>query len=140
MPSHDARILRGAAIPTAVAGVVAMAISFVAAGGKGLLGALLATVVVIAFFGAGQLALARLGRNNPQMLMASAMLVYTTQILVVGVLLAVAKHLTFFDHKVFGFSLLGLVIIWMGFQVRGWLKAKTFYVEPDGKPKSGRQP
>ncbi|WP_245194591.1 hypothetical protein [Kitasatospora phosalacinea] len=117
-----------------------MAISFATAGGKGLLGALLATVVVIAFFGAGQLALARFGRNNPQMLMASAMLVYTTQILVIGVLLAVAKHLTFFDHKVFGISLLALVVIWMGFQVRGWLKAKTFYVEPDGKPKSGRQP
>ncbi|WP_231873222.1 MULTISPECIES: hypothetical protein [Kitasatospora] len=117
-----------------------MAISLVAAGGKGLLGALIATVVVIAFFGAGQIALDRFSRNNPQMLMPIAMLVYTTQILLVGVLLAVAKHLDFFDHKVFGFTLLGLVIVWMGFQVRGWLKAKTFYVEPDGKPKSGRQP
>ncbi|MFD8480188.1 hypothetical protein [Kitasatospora sp. NPDC059673] len=140
MPSHDARILRGAAIPTAAAGVIAMAISFAVAQGKGLLGALLATVVVICFFGFGQVALDRLTRNNPQMLMAAALLVYTTQILLIGILLAVAKHLSFFDHKVFGFSLLGLAIIWTAFQVRGWLRAKTFYVEPDGKSKSGRQP
>ncbi|MEV4555985.1 hypothetical protein AB0K51_03180 [Kitasatospora sp. NPDC049285] len=117
-----------------------MAISFGVAQGKGLLGALLATVVVIGFFGFGQVALDRLTRNNPQMLMPAALMVYTTQILAIGVLLAVAKHLSFFDHKVFGFALLGLAIIWTVFQVRGWLKVKMYYVEPDGKPKSGRQP
>lgn len=35
MPSNDARILRGAAIPTAVAGIIAMVISYAVAGGKG---------------------------------------------------------------------------------------------------------
>ncbi|MFD8594118.1 hypothetical protein ACFV1L_03875 [Kitasatospora sp. NPDC059646] len=140
MPSHDARILRGAAIPTAAAGVIAMVISFAVAQGKGLLGALLATVVVLGFFSFGQVALDRLTRNNPQIMMAAALMVYTTQIVAIGILLAVAKHLTFFDRKVFGFTLLGLAIIWTAFQVRGALKAKIYYVEPDGKPKSGRQP
>jgi ATP synthase protein I len=132
MPSHDARIpLRGAAIPTAVAGVVAIAISTALVGTKGLIGALSATLLVLAFFSFGQVALDRLTRNNPQIMMAAALLVYTTQILLVAIVLAVFKNTTLFDTKVFGFTLLGCALIWTGFQVRGAMKAKLYYVQPD---------
>lgn len=129
MPSHDARIIRGAAIPTAVAGVVAIAISTAVVGSKGLIGALFATLLVMAFFSFGQVMLDRLTRNNPQILMAAALLVYTTQILLVAIVLAVFKNTSLFDTKVFGFTLLGCALIWTAGQVRGALKAKTFYVE-----------
>ncbi|WP_030268022.1 hypothetical protein [Streptomyces sp. NRRL B-24484] len=143
MPSHDARIIRGAAIPTAVAGLIAAVIATAVVGTKGLIGALAAVLLVMAFFSFGQVALDRLTRNNPQILMAAALLVYTTQILLVAVVLAVFKNTTLFDTKVFGFTLLGCALIWTGFQVRGAMKAKIYYVEPeprDDKPKSGRQP
>lgn len=143
MPSHDARIIRGAAIPTAVAGLVAAVISFAVVGGKGLIGAIFATLLVMGFFSFGQVALDRLTRNNPQIMMAAALLVYTTQIMAVAVVLALFKHTTLFDTKVFGFTLLGCALIWTGFQVRGAMKAKIYYVQPesrDDKPKSGRQP
>ncbi|WP_329498107.1 hypothetical protein [Kitasatospora herbaricolor] len=140
MPSPDARILRGAAIPTAVAGVIAMAISTAVVGGKGLLGALFATLLVMAFFSSGQVALDRLTRNNPQMMMAAALLVYTTQILLVGIVLAVFKNTTLFDTKVFGFTLLGCALIWTGFQVRGAMKAKIYYVQPDASEKKADKP
>ncbi|GAA1101249.1 hypothetical protein [Kitasatospora arboriphila] len=143
MPSHDARIIRGAAIPTAVAGLIAAVIATFVVGTKGLIGALAAVLLVMAFFSFGQVALDRLTRNNPQILMAAALLVYTTQILLVAVVLAVFKNTTLFDTKVFGFTLLGCALIWTGFQVRGAMKAKIYYVEPeprDDKPKSGRQP
>ncbi|WP_354642336.1 hypothetical protein [Kitasatospora camelliae] len=145
MPSPDARILRGAAIPTAVAGVVAMAISTAVAGAQGLVGALFATLLVMAFFSSGQIALDRLTRNNPQIFMAAGLLVYTTQILLVAIVLAVFKDTTLFDTKVFGFTLLGCVLIWTGFQVRGAMKAKIYYVQngdddSDDDSKSGRQP
>ncbi|MFE9422826.1 hypothetical protein ACFYNO_07680 [Kitasatospora sp. NPDC006697] len=144
MPSHDARTIRGAAIPTAVAGVLAVAISAAVAGGKGAVGAAFATVLVMVFFASGQVALDRLTRNNPQLMMAVALLVYTTQILLVGIVLAVFKDTTLFDTKVFAFTLLGCVFIWIGMQVRTHLKTKQFYVENDQKPdeqaKPGRQP
>ncbi|MFJ9696619.1 hypothetical protein [Kitasatospora sp. NPDC101183] len=146
MPSTDARILRGAAIPTAVAGIVAMAISFAVAGGKGLLGALFGSLLVMAFFSFGQVALDRLTRSNPQIMMAAALLVYTTQILLVGIVLAVFKNTELFNRQAFAFTLLGCALIWTGFQVRGALKAKTFYVDPhaseskgDGPSDKGRQ-
>ena len=104
MPSHDARIIRGAAIPTAVAGLIAAVIAAAVVGTKGLIGAVFATLLVMAFFSFGQVALDRLTRNNPQIMMAAALLVYTTQILLVAVVLAVFKHTTLFDTKVFGFT------------------------------------
>ncbi|MEV7183973.1 hypothetical protein [Kitasatospora sp. NPDC093102] len=140
MPSTDARILRGAAIPTAAAGIIAMAISFAVAGGKGLLGALFGVLLVIAFFSSGQVALDRLTRSNPQIMMAAALLVYTTQILLVGIVLAVFKNTELFNRQAFAFTLLGCALIWTGFQVRGALKAKTFYVDPDASEKKGDKP
>ncbi|MER5637689.1 hypothetical protein ABT095_12095 [Kitasatospora sp. NPDC002227] len=145
MPSHDARIpLRGAAIPTAAAGVAAIAVSGAVVGAKGSIGAAAALLVVLAFFASGQVALDRLTRNNQQMMMPAALLVYTTQILLIGIVLAVFKHTSLFDTKTFGFTVLGCALIWTGFQVRAGLKAKIYYVqpgpEPEQKRKSGRQP
>ncbi|MFB7910347.1 hypothetical protein [Kitasatospora sp. NPDC056076] len=140
MPSPDARVLRGAAIPTAVAGIIAMAISFAVAGGKGLLGALFGALLVLAFFSSGQIALDRLTRSNPQIMMAAALLVYTTQILLVGIVLAVFKDTDLFNRQTFAFTLIGCVLIFTGFQVRGALKAKMFYVDPHASESKGDKP
>ncbi|PYC81555.1 hypothetical protein C7C46_11290 [Streptomyces tateyamensis] len=144
MPSHDARMIRGAALPTAVAGILAIAISAAVAGGKGAIGAAFAALLVMAFFASGQYTLDRLTRNNPQLMMGVALVVYTTQILLVGIVLAVFKDTTLFDTKVFAFTLLGCVFVWSGGQIRTHLKAKQFYVQNDDKPDErtgpGRQP
>ncbi|WP_055589277.1 hypothetical protein [Peterkaempfera griseoplana] len=139
MPSPDARILRGAAIPTAVAGVIAVAIAAAVVGSKGLIGALFAVLLVLAFFSFGQVALDRLTRNNPQIFMAAGLMVYTTQILLVGIVLAVFKETTLFDRKVFAFTLLGCALIWTAFQVRGALKAKLLYVVPEAPSERPRE-
>ncbi|MER8183736.1 hypothetical protein [Kitasatospora sp. NPDC094015] len=124
--------------------MLAIAISTALVGVKGLLGALFASLLVMAFFSFGQVALDRLTRNNPQLLMAGALAVYTTQILLVGIVLAVFKNTSLFDTKVFGFTLLGCVLIWTGFQVRAAMKAKQYYVHTGESEredsKSERQP
>ncbi|MFF1793004.1 hypothetical protein ACIF6L_18130 [Kitasatospora sp. NPDC086009] len=117
-----------------------MAISFAVAGGKGLLGAFFGALLVVAFFSFGQVALDRLTRSNPQMMMAAGLLVYTTQILLVGIVLAVFKNTELFNRQAFAFTLLGCALIWTGFQVRGALKAKTFYVEADASENKGDKP
>ncbi|AXI79473.1 hypothetical protein [Peterkaempfera bronchialis] len=140
MPSPDARILRGAAIPTAVAGAIAVAIATAVVGTKGLLGALFAVLLVVAFFSFGQITLDRLTRNNPQLFMAAGLMVYTTQILLVGIVLAVFKGTTLFETRVFAFTLLGCALIWTAGQVRGALKAKLLYVVPDAPSERSREP
>lgn len=94
----------------------------------------------MAFFSFGQVALDRLTRSNPHIMMAAGLLVYTTQILLVGIVLAVFKDTELFNRQAFAFTLLGCALIWTGFQVRGALKAKTFYVDTDASENKGDKP
>ena len=85
-------MLRGALVAGVVVGVNAAAVSAVAAGAKGLWGALLGLLIVIVFSGAGLLALHLSRRTSPTMQLAVAMASYTGRIAVFGGLLAVALN------------------------------------------------
>ncbi|MEE1927508.1 hypothetical protein V1J52_04785 [Streptomyces sp. TRM 70351] len=138
MQSNDARILRGAAIPSACAGLIGVIVGAAVAGAEGALGAGLGTVVVLAFFGAGLLALSRIGRRWPELLLGAGFLVYTTQILVMLLLLALLRDATFMDGRVFGFTVLGALLVWLAAQAWTSTRVKTLYVEPAEPQKAGR--
>ena len=131
MLSNDARILRGAAAAAVPVGAVSVLVSALAAGGKGLIGGLVAMAVVAVFFGLGFAALMRLTRDKPQLVMMAGMLVYTVQILLVGVFIIVFKHTTFFSPKSFALSLLATALAWVGGQVVYTMRSKTLYVSPE---------
>lgn len=139
MQSNDARILWSAAVPTAVAGIAAVAVSAAVAGGKGAVGAAVGAALVIAFFSVGLIALQRTAREFPHLFQAMGLLVYTTQLLLLAVLLAVFKDTTLFDLKAFALTLLGATVVWVAAQVRGHMKAKILYVDP-GAGETGRAP
>src|SRR5687768_11572224 len=83
-------MLRGALVAAVVVGVNAAAVATVAAGLKGLWGALLGLLMVIIFSGAGLIALHLSRRTSPTMQLAVAMASYTGRIAVFGGLLAIA--------------------------------------------------
>jgi ATP synthase protein I len=112
-------------------GVVAIAASAVAAGEKGLIGALVAVAVVAVFFGGGFAALMRITRDRPQTAMMAGLLVYTVQMLFVGVFIVVFKNTTAFNGRAFGFTLLATALAWVAGQVRWTLTSKTLYVDPE---------
>lgn len=127
MESSDARILRGAAIPTAVAGVVAALIGLVAVGPKGALGAALGVVVVLLFFGISVLVVARISR---QMLMQAAMFSYVVKLLALFGLVVAVKNVTFMDPKAFAWTVIGLTVVWIMAETRATLAIRQPYVEP----------
>lgn len=131
MLPNDVRILRGSAIIAAPVGVVATAVSAIAAGGKGLIGGLVAVAVVGAFFGLGTWVLMRVTQDKPQIAMAAGMLVYVVQILLVGVFIAVFKDTTLFNARAFGLTLLFTALAWVGGQVRHTLTSRMLYVDPE---------
>ncbi|MFE6226377.1 MULTISPECIES: hypothetical protein [unclassified Streptomyces] len=137
MPSTDARLLLSAVVPTAAVGAVATVISGIVAGGKGAIGAVLGTLVVILFMGIGMLVLQRTAKKLPQLFQAMGLLLYTTQLLVLFVFLALLKGTTVFDFKAFAFTLLAATVMWVAAQARAYMKAKIAYVEPE---KSGSKP
>lgn len=130
MPSNDARILLSSAIPAAVTGVLATVISGLVAGGEGAIGAVLGTVVVLAFMGIGLLVLQRTAKSLPHLFQAMGLLLYTTQILLLFIVMALLKNTTWFDFKAFAFTLLAVTIVWIAAQARAYMKAKILYVDP----------
>lgn len=131
MLSNDARILLQAAVPTAAVGAIAAAVSGVVAGGKGAIGAVVATLVVILFMGLGLYVLQRTAKSLPHLFQAMGLLLYTTQILLLFIFVAVFKDTSLFNPKAFAIALVATTLAWIGAQARAQMKAKILYVEPE---------
>jgi fructose-specific phosphotransferase system IIC component len=120
-------LLRGAVIPTAITGAVAMAISAIVAGGAGFLGALLAQFIVVIFFTVTIL-VSRVSRNlDPISTMGLALFSYTTKLLFVGVFLWVLT--TFTDRESinrtsFGITAILLTLSWLGGEIASYTKLR----------------
>jgi ATP synthase protein I len=117
-------MLRGALVAGVVVGVNAAAVSAVAAGLKGLWGALLGLLMVIVFSGAGLLALHLSRRTSPTMQLALAMASYTGRIAIFGGLLAVAMNSDSLGENVdltaLGISAIVVVMGWMAGEIWAW--------------------
>lgn len=129
--SNDVRTFLQCALPTAAAGVVAVAVSGALAGAKGALGGAFGTFVVIAFMSIGLVVLQRTAKSLPHLFQAMGLLLYVTQLLVLAIVLAVFKNTSLFSVRAFAFSLLGATLVWIAAQTRAHMKAKILYVEPD---------
>ncbi|WP_461008971.1 hypothetical protein [Streptomyces capparidis] len=140
MQSNDARILLSAAVPTAALGLVAVGVSAPVAGSEGAIGAAVGAALVIAFFAAGLVALQRTARALPHLFQAMGLLVYTTQLLLLMLVLMLFRETDAFDLRAMALTLLGCTVVWVTAQVRGHMKAKILYVDPaaagSGAPKT----
>ncbi|MFJ6981782.1 MULTISPECIES: hypothetical protein [unclassified Streptomyces] len=134
MPSNDVRTLAQAAVPTAAVGAIAAAVSGVVAGGKGAVGAAVATVVVILFMGLGLYVLQRTAKTLPHLFQAMGLMLYAAQILLLFVFLAAFKNTTLFNPRAFAITLVVGTLVWIAAQTRAHMKAKILYVEPDSAP------
>ncbi len=130
MQADDVRALRQSAVPTAAVGVLCAVVAGIAAGGKGVLGAVLALAMVTLFFLISTLVVGRAARVSPQTMMVTALGTYLVKILILAVVTAQFRDTTLFNPRAFGFTAIACVLCWSGTQVRSWMKAKTFYVEP----------
>ncbi|WP_240135024.1 hypothetical protein [Streptomyces sp. MUM 178J] len=129
--SQDARTLLHTVLPTAAVGAVAAVVGGVVAGGKGALGAVVGALVVIVFMGIGLVVLQRTAKNFPQLFQAMGLMLYTTQLLLLFVFVAVFKDTTLFDPKVFAATIVAATLAWVAAQARAYMKAKILYVEPE---------
>ncbi|GAB3478885.1 hypothetical protein [Nocardiopsis coralliicola] len=133
MQEHDARILRGAAIPTAAAGLVAMIAAFALAGVHGLIGAVFGALLILGCFAVSAYVIARTGERNAQLMLPVAFLVYTTKIGILAVVLIVFGGTTAFDHTAFAMTALACIIFWLGGQAVASRRVKQLYVVPEAE-------
>ncbi|MEU1407230.1 hypothetical protein ABZ471_33630 [Streptomyces sp. NPDC005728] len=131
MPSNDARNLLQIAVPSAAAGVIAVAVSAAVAGGEGALGAAIGTALAILFMGIGLYVLQWTAKTLPQLFQAMGLMLYMAQLLLLLIFVAVFKGTSLFNAKTFAVSLVVTTVVWMAAQARAHMKAKIFYVDPD---------
>jgi DMSO/TMAO reductase YedYZ heme-binding membrane subunit len=126
--SNEALLLKGALLPTAVVGVLAIAIATFLEGRAGLFGALLAQVVVLIYF-ALHILVSKISTNlDPVTTMSLAMFSYFAKFLALGLLLWLLDRFTsetLVDRRSFGIAAVALTFAWLGGEITSYLKLKT---------------
>ena len=123
-------VLRTAGILTASVGILAIILGGIFAGSSGFIGAVFAAVLVLVFFSVGQLIIAGVMKNAPEMAMTVALLTYLLKIGVLFVIIIVFADTTAFNTKVFALTVVACTIAWTVAEVWVYGKTKVLYVEP----------
>ncbi|MFA1551511.1 hypothetical protein [Actinomadura chokoriensis] len=126
MHTSDARMFRGAAIPTSVVGVGAVLIGLLTAGAEGALAAVLASVVVIAFFSVSALVVSWAARYSAQTMMLAALASYMVKILAVMVLVTAMDSVSIWNTTVFAWTVIGLALVWIAAEFRVVLQRRPY--------------
>lgn len=127
-----AAMLRGPLVPTLVVGAVAAGAAYLLQGTAGLLGALLAAVVVILFFSASLLVMSRTARTAPQNVMAIALVMYITKVGLLGLLLVLLMDAPWLSGDAFALTALACAAVWLPLEIVAYSRARTLiYDEPE---------
>ena len=140
MQSTDARILRGAAIPTGLAGLGAIAAGLLLAGGRGALGSAIGVALVLAFFTMGMLVVSYVARLSQQLMMVAGLVGYLVKLLAVFGLVAALSHVTIWNAHAFGWTVLALTVVWLAAEVNATINLRSPYVEPGNGPRDHGKP
>ncbi|WP_084960820.1 hypothetical protein [Thermoactinospora rubra] len=132
MQPNDVRVLKMAALPTLAVGVVAAVVAAVVAGGKGALGAALAVLLVGVFFSISVVAVSYASRVSPQIMAMAAVGSYIVKVVVLMIVLRAFGDTTAWNPKAFAWAVIVCTIVWTAAEVRGFVKTKMLYVDPDG--------
>jgi ATP synthase protein I len=140
MQSTDARILRGAVIPTSLAALGAIVVALLIAGGKGALGSAIGAALVLVFFTLGMLVVSYVTRLSQQLVMAAGLLGYLIKLIAVFALVAALNHVTVWNARAFGWTVLGLTVVWLAAEVNATINARTLHADPGSRSRDLGKP
>jgi ATP synthase protein I len=136
--TEEGRMARGAALATAAAAPVALALAWWAAGTKGVLGAAFGLALAVAFFSATLLAVGAAGRVQPELMLPAAVVTFAVKMTVIGLLLFLLRDTTAFDRAAFALALVAGTVIYLAAEIRFAMRARVPYVVTDEKPTGSR--
>jgi ATP synthase protein I len=134
LSSSSTQLIRKAAIPTLIAGVVAIVVGGFVKGSPGAFGAGIGSAIVLMFFTIGQVLLNNVIKKNPTMATSVALLMYLVKVAVLFALMLAFKQTTAFNTKVFASSILLCTLVWTGAEMWAFATGKVLYVEPGSGP------
>lgn len=125
-------MLRGALLPSAAAGLLAVVVFGLLRGGDAALSAGIGVVVAVVFFASGLAVMSRLVRDaNPMLFMAVALSVYLGQMIVLLVFVVAMDAVQWLDRPALGITILVVALTWQVAQMVAWRRARTMvYDQP----------
>lgn len=119
-------MVRGAFVPSTVAGLLtALGFLVVSGPGSGLSG-LFGVLVAVAFFASGFLLMARMVREaSPMLFMAAALSVYMGQMIVLLLVFMGSRSIEGLDGVAVGVSILVVALVWQGASMLAWRRARN---------------
>lgn len=134
-----AAMLRGALLPSSVAGLLALVVLVVARGGDALAGGLIGLAVAVGFFASGMFLLSRLVRTaNPGAFFAVAMAVYLGQVIALLLVIIAFKDADWVDGVALGAVAFVVTIVWQVFAMRALRRARVPVYDLPGDPEGPR--
>jgi ATP synthase protein I len=127
-----AAMLRGALVPSVLAGLLTVVVLVAVRGVDALAGALIGLVVAVAFFASGMFLLSRLVRSaSPHAFVAVAMAVYLGQVIFLLLVIIAFKNADWVDGMALGLVVLVVTLVWQVFAMIALRKARIpVYDEP----------
>lgn len=126
----DARILRGAVVPTVVAGVLAGVVAGFVGDAGAVVGALAGALLVVGFFSTSMLVVGWVAERDTFATLPVAMFTYLFKVTILAVVFAVFRDTTLFDPTAFGIGILVATLCWLAAMTRAVATAKILYVDP----------
>ncbi|HYN68422.1 MAG TPA: hypothetical protein VES93_16185 [Ornithinibacter sp.] len=133
-------MLRGALLPSVLAGLLTVVVLVVVRGGDALAGALIGLVVSVGFFASGMFLLSRLVRDaSPHAFFAVAMAVYFGQVIALLLVILAFKDAEWVDGVALGLVALVVTLVWQVFAMIALRRARIpVYDEPSERPGGAR--
>ncbi len=132
-----ATMLRGAVVPTLAVALLGLVVFGLLDGSKGVVGALIGAVLVLVFFGLGQLVLGRAMGQEPAIVLFVAMTLYTAKIILIGgtllVLDATGVLAGVADDLALALTTIGCALAWSAGQIIGATRARVPLYDLDKK-------
>lgn len=118
MQRHDAKILRGALLATALAVPVAVLLGWLGAGAKGALGAGLGIALAAAFFSVTVVVVDAAARVSNSLILPAALGTYLLKLIVLMVALFLLADTTAFNRTAFGLAVVAGTCVYLVAELR----------------------
>ena len=117
-------LLRRASAVSGAVALVCVVVAWIWQGSASGLSALIGGAIVVGFFGARLVVMAKVTRARPQLIMMTAMVVYSVKVVLLGVAMLLLTRVDGISGPALGFTVIITAVVWLAAELRGFMKLR----------------
>jgi ATP synthase protein I len=117
-------LLRRASAVSGAVALVCVVVAWVWQGTAAGLSALIGGAIVVGFFGARLVVMRKVTRARPQLIMLTAMVVYSVKVVLLGVAMVLLTRVDAISGPALGYTVIITAVVWLAAELRGFMKLR----------------